>query len=74
MTIQVIPPSHLKKVLDLTESIDNTHELRTKIQQYSKVPDNDIESFICYSNIQDDVEDNEEIRLVVIFTTLHCKH
>ena len=24
--------SHLKKILDLTESIDNTHELHTKIQ------------------------------------------
>ena len=62
--------SHLKKVLDLTESIDNTHELRNKIKEYSKIPDNDIESFVCYSNIQDDVESNEELRLVVIFTTL----
>lgn len=93
----------------MTESIDNTHELHTKIQQYLKVPDNDIvssihgmiysqihikihliesllgitlrfssacfdfdwfedlllaymslwfESFVCCSNLQDDVEDN----------------
>ena len=42
MTMLYNKISHLKKVLDLTASIDNTHELRTKIQQYLKVPDNDI--------------------------------
>ena len=30
----------------MTESIDNSHELHTKIQKYLKVPDNDIESSI----------------------------
>ena len=59
--------AHVKKVCNLAESLDNTHELRQKIQQYTAVPENDIESYVAYSNIDD--ENDEEVRFVIIFTT-----
>ena len=61
--------SHLKKVLHISESLHNTHELRQKIAEYTNEPTNDIESYVAYSNIQDDVDSNEDIRVVIIFTT-----
>ena len=61
--------SHLKKVLNIAESLHNTHELRQKIDQFSSEPSNDIESYVAYQNIQDDGDANEEIRIVIIFTT-----
>ena len=47
--------------------MDNTHELRQKIEQFTSVPENDIESYVAYSNIED--ESDEEVRFVIIFTT-----
>ena len=61
--------SHLKKVLHISESLHNTHELRQKIAEYTNEPANDIESYVAYSNIQDDVDSIEDIRVVIIFTT-----
>ena len=61
--------SHLKKVLNIAESLHNTHELRQKIDQYTSEPSNDIESYVAYQNIQDHGDSNEEIRIVIIFTT-----
>ena len=39
--------AHVKKVCNLAESLDNTHELRQKIKQYLEVPENDIESYVA---------------------------
>ena len=61
--------SHLKKVLNIAESLNNTHELRQKIEQYTSEPSNDIESYVAYHNIQDQGDSNEDIRIVIIFTT-----
>ena len=61
--------SHSKKVLHISESLHNTHELRQKIAEYTNEPTNNIESYVAYSNIQDDVDSNEDIRVVIIFTT-----
>ena len=66
----MILPSQYKKVLDLTENIDNTHELHTKIQQYSKVPDNDIESSIhrmIYSQIHIKIHKIESLLGLISF-------
>ena len=59
--------AHVKKVCNLAESLDNTHELRQKIKQYTSVPENDIESYVAHSSIED--EKDEEVRFVIIFTT-----
>ena len=59
--------SHLKKVLNIAESLNNTHELRQKIEQYTSEPSNDIESYVAYHNIQDHGDSNEDIRIVIIF-------
>ena len=61
--------SHLKKVLNLTESVDTTHQLRQKLANHMDEPDNDIEAYCAYANIQDDIQKDEETRVCVIFTT-----
>ena len=60
--------AHVKKVCNLAESLDNTHELREKIKQYLEVPENDIESYVAHSKIEDE-NNEEEVRFVIIFTT-----
>ena len=62
-----MPTKHSKKVCNLAESLDNTHELRQKIEQFTAVPENDIESYVANSNNED--ESDEEVRFVIIFTT-----
>ena len=61
--------SHLKKIMNLSEHIENTHQMRQKIENHLEVPDNDIEGYIPYYSIQDDVESNEKTRFCVIFST-----
>ena len=56
-------------MLLISESLHNTHELRQKIAEYTNEPTNDIESFVAYPNIQDDVDSNEDIHVVIISTT-----
>ena len=60
--------AHVKKVCNLAESLDNTHELREKIKQYLEVPENDIESYVAHAKIEDE-NNEEEVRFVIIFTT-----
>ena len=60
--------AHVKKVCNLAESLDNTHELREKIKQYLEIPENDIESYVAHAKIEDENND-EEVRFVIIFTT-----
>ena len=61
--------SHMKKILNLTEHIENTHQMRQKIENHLEVPDNDIEGYIPYYSIQDDVEQNDKTCFCVIFST-----
>ena len=61
--------SHMKNIMNLAEHIENTHQMRQKIENHLEVPDNDIEGYIPYHSIQDDVEQNEKTRFVVIFST-----
>ena len=61
--------SHLKKVLNLTKSVETTHQLRQKLANHMEIPDNDIEAYCAYANIQDDVHKEDETRVCVIFTT-----
>ena len=59
----------MKKVLKLSEKIENTHQLRIKIKEYEKIPEDKHEGFVSYSKIDDDVSDPDNTRLTVIFTT-----
>ena len=59
--------ANMKKVLK-SETVENTHDLREKIKEFLEVPDNDIEGYVPYENIQDEKED-EETRFTVIFAT-----
>ena len=59
----------MKKILKLSEKIENTHQLRIKIKDYEEIPDDKDEGFVSYSKIDDDVTDPENTRLLVIFTT-----
>ena len=43
--------------------------MRQKIESHLQVPDNDIEGYIPYYSIQDDVENNDQTRFCVIFST-----
>ena len=56
-------------MLKLTDNLANTHQLRQKLQQHSEVPDNDIEAYVPYFNIKDDVDDPEDTRFLAIFAT-----
>ena len=57
-----------------TDNLANTHQLRQKLQQHSEVPDNDIEAYVPYFNIKDDVDDPEDTRFLSIFATKASKH
>ena len=59
----------MKKVLKLSEKIENTHELRMKVKEYEKIPEDKDEGFVSYSKIDDDVTDPDKTRILVIFTT-----
>ena len=59
----------MKKVLKLSEKIENTHQLRIKLKEYEKIPEDKHEGYVCYSKIDDDVSDPDKTRLTVIFTT-----
>ena len=43
--------------------------MRQKVENHLEVPDNDIEAYIPYYNIQDDVEHAEKTRFCIIFST-----
>ena len=38
--------SHLKKIMNLTDHIEDTHQMRQKVENHIEVPDNDIEAYI----------------------------
>ena len=61
--------NHLKKVMNLTESLGTTHELRQKIREFEDVPENEFQSYVCYSRIHDDVQNEDDMRICVIFST-----
>ena len=60
--------AYMKKVNGLTEGMENTHEMRHKIEQHDTEPDNDLQEYIPYSEINDEDTD-EETKFVVIFAT-----
>ena len=60
--------SNLKKVLNLTENLCNTHDLRQKIDPHLDVPDDETTAYVPYANI-DDSDETEETRICVIFAT-----
>ena len=49
--------ANTKKNLNLCETVENTHDLREKIKDHRTVPENDIEGYVAYDNIQDEIED-----------------
>ena len=55
--------------MNLTESLGTTHELRQKIREFEDVPENEFQSYVCYSRIHDDVQKEEDMRICVIFST-----
>ena len=59
----------MKKVLKLSEKIENTHELRIKLKEYEAIPEDKDEGFVSYSKIDDDVAHPDDTRVLVIFTT-----
>ena len=61
--------SHFKKIMNLTDHIEDTHQMRQKIENHIEVPDNDIEAYIPYYNIQDDVDQADKTRFCIIFST-----
>ena len=60
--------AYMKKINGLTEGMENTHEMRQKIEQHDTEPDNDLEAYIPYSEIHDEDKD-EETKFIVIFAT-----
>ena len=62
----------VKKVCNLAESLDNTHEFGQKIVHYLTLPEKELESYVAstyiHANIQDENND-EEVRFVIIFTS-----
>ena len=58
----------MKKVNGLTEGMENTHEMRLKMEQHNTEPDNDLQAYIPYSKIHDEDKD-EETKFIVIFVT-----
>ena len=61
--------TNIKKVLKLRDNMANTHQLRQKLQQHSEVPDNNIEAYVPYFNIKDDVDKPEDTMFLAIFAT-----
>ena len=59
----------MKKILKLSEKIDNTHDLRNKLREYEAVPEDVHEGYVAFSKIDDDVVDSEDTRFLVIFST-----
>ena len=55
--------------MNLSDHIENTHQMRQKIEKHLEIPDNDIEAYIPYYSIQDDVENNDKTRFCVNFST-----
>ena len=54
--------AYMKKSLKINESIYTTHDLRTKLNDYMKKPDDDNQGWVPYCNIQD--EDDQPARFV----------
>ena len=44
----------VKKVLNLSETVENTYNLREKIKEFLEVPDNVNEGYVPYANILDE--------------------
>ena len=53
----------------MSEKIENTHELRNKLKEFEDVPDDEHEGYVSYHNIEDDVTDPDDTRIIAIFTT-----
>ena len=60
----------MKKVNGLTEGMENTHEMRLKIEQHNTEPDNNLQAYTPCSEIHDEDKD-EETKYVVTFATKH---
>ena len=58
----------MKKVNGLTDGMENTHEMRQKIEQHNTEPDNDLQAYIPCSQVHDEDKD-EETKFFVIFVT-----
>ena len=55
--------------MNLTDHIEDTHQMRQKVENHIEVPDNDIEAYIPYFYIQDDVEHADKTIFCIIFST-----
>ena len=60
--------ANLKKLAYPYQNILNTHDLRQRVSANLKVPEDDVEGYVVYSNIDDENED-EEPRFTIIFST-----
>ena len=69
-TIQIYNKiSHLKKIMNLSENLLTTFQLRQKIQEHTEIPDNDIQGFIPHYIIEDEDDNEGDTRFVVVFST-----
>ena len=55
--------------MNLTDHIEDTHQMRQKVENHIEVPDNDIEAYIPYYYIQDDIEHADKTTFCIIFST-----
>ena len=49
--------ANMKKLLSMSETVENTHDLREKIKDHLKIPENDIEGYVAYEKIEAENED-----------------
>jgi hypothetical protein len=60
--------ANTKKKIFKHQSIVNTHDLRQRVSEHLKVPEDDVQGFVVHSSIEDENEE-EEPRFTVIFST-----
>ena len=58
----------IKKKLYKSQNIVNTHDLRQRVCQHDKIPEDELEGYVCYSYIDDENEENDP-RFTIIFST-----
>ena len=60
--------SYCRKILNKTDQIITTGDLRAKIKEHLAIPDDECDAYIAHHNI-DDEQDNREPRFTIIWTS-----
>ena len=61
--------AHLKKIMNLSENLLTTFQLRQKVQEHTDIPDNDIQGFVPHYIIEDDADNEGDARFVIVYST-----